>query len=150
MASELMPPLCKGWCDPQRIKIYMIASGNHSSAQWQGGLGSRQLRDRYVGRSGTTPIGLHSRHSIIGTIQCGEVRLRLLPKGGIVFSFSEDGVLPDPCGGPSFLVSARKEAKKPTGEALNVALPRAKAALPGLLPARTWQQGKSFRTGFDT
>ena len=34
-------------------------------------------------------------------------------------------VLPDPCRGPSFLVSARKEAKKPTGEALNAGqLPR--------------------------
>ena len=29
------------------------------------------------------------------------------------FPFSEDRVLPDPCRGPSFLVSARKEAKKP-------------------------------------
>ena len=32
---------------------------------------------------------------------------------------------PLPCRGPSFLVSARKEAKKPTGEALNAGqLPR--------------------------
>ncbi len=37
------PPLCKGWCDPQRIKIFMIASGNHSSAQWQGGIGQQAV-----------------------------------------------------------------------------------------------------------
>ena len=60
-----------------------------------------------------------------------------MPKAELSFLFSEDRVLPDPCGGPSFLVSARKEAKKPTGEALNVALPRAKAALPRPFPART-------------
>ena len=48
-------------------------------------------------------------------------------------------MLPDPCRGPSFLVSARKEAKKPTGEALNVVLPHAKAALPWPFPARTWE-----------
>ena len=50
-----------------------------------------------------------------------------MPEAEQPFLLSKDGVLPDPCGGPSFLVSARKEAKKPTGEALNVALPRAKA-----------------------
>ena len=86
-----------------------------------------------------------SRHQKDGTAQCGEVRLRSLPKAELPFPFFIDRMLPDPCRGPSFLVSARKEAKKPTGEALNVALPRAKAALPGLLPARTWQQRESFQ-----
>ena len=81
--------------------------------------------------------GLGSGHQKDSTAQCGEVRLRSLPKVELPFPFSIGQVLPDPCRGPSFLVSARKEAKKPTGEALNVALPRAKAALPGLLPART-------------
>ena len=51
----------------------------------------------------------------------------LIAKGKLPFPFFIDRVLPDPCRGPSFLVSARKEAKKPTGEALNVALPPAKA-----------------------
>ena len=61
-----------------------------------------------------------------------------MPKAELPFAFFIDRVLPDPCRGPSFLVSARKEAKKPTGEALNVVLPHAKAALPELLPACTW------------
>ena len=93
----------------------MIAGGNHTTASrlW-----------RAVARH-SAPL----KPTSLVTFLFGDKKVT--PPSGTAdendFPFSIDRVLPDPCGGPSFLVSARKEAKKPTGEALNVALPRAKA-----------------------
>ena len=54
--SERMPPLCKGWCSAQRIKIPMIAGGNHTIICGKGGLCSKHRND--------------------GTTRCGKVQCR--------------------------------------------------------------------------
>ena len=56
MVSGRMPPLCKGWCSAQRIKISMIAGGNHTII---------------CGKE-----GLCSKHRNDGTTRCGKVQCR--------------------------------------------------------------------------